>query len=84
MNVAQLIDKLKDADPLAVVILSRDSEGNGFGELYTVEAKNKVFIPDDQEVWYAELTEYMKRQGYGEEDTHEGDERAIPAVVLWP
>jgi hypothetical protein len=38
MTVAQLIKRLSKADPKALIVLSHDSEGNGFSEVTHIGA----------------------------------------------
>lgn len=61
-------------------MLSRDEEGNGFGELTSVSSKNNLFNRDEGEVGLEYLTPDLEKQRYTSEDIGEGD----PAVVLWP
>lgn len=73
---------LKEQDPNALVVLSRDEEGNGFSELGDV-ATNMNFAKDgyDGNVGYRELTPKLKKLGYTEEDLLEDGK---PCIVLWP
>jgi hypothetical protein len=78
MRVNELIEKLKLADQEAIVVLSRDGEGNGYSPLYTVEINMKYH---DGEVKFRELTQKLKDSGYSEEDVAT---KGREAVVLWP
>ena len=81
MKVRELIELLQQVDPERVVVLSRDSEGNGYAVLSAVETM--AFLPDGSygEVYLEELTPELEAQGYSEEDVREDGE---PALVLWP
>lgn len=73
MKVKELIEKLSVADQDALVILSRDSEGNGFMPLEDVSLRC---------VYQMET----KRSGevYFPDDDSELDENSSPAVLMWP
>jgi hypothetical protein len=79
MKVTELIQKLIPLDPGREVVLSADSEGNGFTTLEDVELG--VFNPEDQEI-------YMDPSVHPVADTDPEDfcpsEAGVPAVVLWP
>ena len=77
MTVKQLIELLQKENPDRVVILSKDSEGNGFSELENV---NSNYNYNDGEIGLGTLTPELEKQGYTEEDILDGQ----PAVVLWP
>lgn len=78
MTVKRLIDLLSKLPPESLVVLARDSDGNGYQPLVAV-AGDMVYR--DFDVGFAELTDKLKRQGYGEGDLIKGGKRA---VVLWP
>lgn len=78
MKVRELIAQLMRCDPDAIVVLSRDSEGNGFQEARNVEP-NMTF--NEAEVWYRQLTPKMREQGYTDKDVCTDGQLA---VVLWP
>jgi hypothetical protein len=83
IKVKELIEALKGADPEAVVILSRDPEGNGFETLCDIETENQVWSDEWGEIGFKELTPELIDDGYGEEDLcHEDD--AVECIVLWP
>lgn len=82
MTVKELIAKLQQVEPDRIVILQKDAEGNGYSPLEGA---------DDNAVWQAikygrgevrmqTLTDKLRRQGYSEEDTGEGQ----PCLVLYP
>lgn len=77
MTVAELIALLQEEDPEALVVCSRDAEGNGYSLLADVAAPYNY---DTGEIGFAELTPELEAQGYTEEDLLDG----VPAVVLYP
>jgi hypothetical protein len=79
MNVAELIEILKEEDPMALVVLSRDPEGNGFNECRGFSTD--CYDPDGRELGLAELTPELKAKGYTDEDVLED---GVPCVTLWP
>lgn len=81
MKVKDLIDTLKKSDPEALVVMSADSEGNGYLELRVVNFNSYNFDERNAEIGLRELTPEYIKEGYTEEDLRED---GIPAVVLWP
>lgn len=79
LKVKDLIEQLAKLDPEAVVIMQRDSEGNGYAPCSGAEG-NGAWDDDEGEYGYAVLTDELRQQGYAEEDTVRGQ----PAVVIWP
>lgn len=77
MTVIQLIKRLQKEDPKALVVLSRDPEGNGFEELVYVDGD---YMFADGEIGYSKITPALKKQGFTEDDILDGKR----AVVLWP
>lgn len=73
MKVKNLIKLLKDIDQEAIIILSRDPEGNAFRPISCIESGLKY---DRGEIGLAKL-----ENGYTIDDVVEG---GYPAVVLWP
>jgi hypothetical protein len=77
MKVSKLIEYLKTLDPDAIVILSKDAEGNGFSPI-TGDHSEGIYVPDTN--WSGEF--------YCNDDIAEEDdidtEGAVRAVVLWP
>jgi hypothetical protein len=79
MKVSELIEYLQQLDPDRIVVMARDSEGNGFNEmnhLYTCTY-------GDGGTFIEALTPELEEQGYSEEDVYQGDD-GQPAVSLWP
>lgn len=79
MKVKQLIQKLSALNDDVTVVLSRDEEGNGYGELRDLSFQ----IYADGEIYASVLTPALRLQGYTEEDVYHGDD-GIHVVVLWP
>jgi hypothetical protein len=77
MTVKELIEALSECDPNDHVILSRDSEGNGYLPVWDIEE----MMYHDGEVYIRELTEDMIEKGYTEDDLCP---YGTKAVVLWP
>jgi hypothetical protein len=80
MTVRELIEQLKDVAPDHLVVLSRDEEGNGYGELDDVETGMR-FDPEWGQTGYEELTDELRENGYSEDDVMKG---GLPCVVLFP
>jgi hypothetical protein len=81
MTVMELIKKLNDLPSDAVVIQSRDAEGNGFSPVADVgigryEAENDW----SGEMKLDKLTPELEKQGYSEEDVGDGP----IAICFWP
>lgn len=84
MKVKDLKKKLEEFDDEDEVILSEDSEGNGFSPLD--DFWEAVYVPETTwygNVYYRELTPDMIAQGFSEEDAYHGKD-GINAVVLYP
>jgi hypothetical protein len=76
MKASNLI-KILEQHPDREVILSKDSEGNGFSKCddYFVGKYN------DGEIGMESLTEKQKAEGYTDEDVMKG---GVKAIVLFP
>jgi hypothetical protein len=70
MKVSQLIERLSKCDPNALVVLSRDEEGNGYSELASIDAGFK---------WSKSERELRGPDGY-----YPAEPKDKPCVVLWP
>jgi hypothetical protein len=84
MTVAQLKAELKSLPDDLLVVMSRDSEGNGFSPLSDV-ADNARYEQENAwsgEIRLKELTPDLKERGYTEDDV--ADENAPECIVLWP
>lgn len=80
MTVQELIIRLAACDNQdALVVLSRDEEGNGFHALTQINSGNSVFT-SEQEVGLRGPNDTLRAEGYTEEDIQEGED----CVVLWP
>ena len=82
MKIKELIEELSKLDPELMVVLSKDSEGNDYGELRAID--NNSVINSDNEVHPHHLTSEMKRSGWSKEDLRSGDDTFTRCVVLWP
>ncbi len=78
MTVKELKEQLDKFDDNTIVILSRDSEGNSYSPILTVEDGMSY---RDGEIGITELTEEDEENGYAEEDVMRDGEKCI---VLWP
>ena len=82
MKVSQLIELLNSLDPDAIVLLSQDSEGNGFEKLHsygTGRAEKDELAENVGIEWYDDThTDGECGLEPGERDTME------KVVVLWP
>ena len=73
MTVAELIMELKKRDPTMLVVMSRDSEGNGHSPLS--DLGDGVY--DDETKWSGDF--------WGDDDAKEEGKTGLPAAVcLWP
>ena len=83
MIVQQLIDRLNKVENKdRLVVMSKDSEGNGFSPLY--DFGEEAYAAET--TWYGyvgleKLTEEDRKKGFSEEDVIED---GVPALVLWP
>jgi len=77
MKIKDLIRKLKKLPPETKVLMSRDSEGNGFSYLYEISDGLKF---NGEDIGFPELTDELRSQGYNKEDIIEGEE----VICLWP
>ena len=85
MRVKDLIAALATMDPDALVVLQKDSEGNGYSPLTGVD-DNCIYVPLSTwhgEIYLRKLTPFLKEEGFGEEDVYDGSD-GRPAVVLYP
>ncbi len=78
MKAKELI-KILQEDPEREIVLSRDSEGNGYGALYSVSACK--FNKKEAEIGLEELTPDLKAIGYSEDDVMKN---GVKAFVLYP
>jgi hypothetical protein len=80
ITVGELIETLSKLDKARIVVMSRDSEGNGYSPLAGYES-DITFYEKDGEIWYQKLTTKMIEHGFSDEDVRTGGK---PCVVLWP
>lgn len=81
MTVKELIEQLKKEDPDRLVILQKDSEGNGYSPFYDLYTGSY----EAESTWgghvgLEELTEEDIKHGYGEGDVVNGEK----ALILTP
>lgn len=77
MRVRDLIEALQKLDPLTLVVLSSDAEGNSYRTLFGLW--EGAFDREEQEAGLRELDAELRDAGYEEEDVVDGE----PCVVLW-
>ncbi len=82
MKVRELLKMLEGVDGERLVVLQKDSEGNGYSPLYDVDYESS-YIHDSREVRYEKLTPELKKLGYTEEDVDTANE-GVAAIVLQP
>lgn len=81
MTVAELIELLKTVEQDRIVVMSKDSEGNGYSPLSGIfTAAYGAESTWSGEIGLEKLTEDDIKQGYSEEDVIEG----VPCIVLQP
>ena len=81
LSVADLIKKLKKVDQNRVVILQKDSEGNGYSPLHDFWTGAYDETADwDNCVGLEKLTDEDRKDGYEESDIVDG----VPAIILTP
>lgn len=83
ITVKELIERLQSVDENLIVIIQKDSEGNGYSPLSSIDDEC-VYEADSTwsgEVGYAKLTLELEQQGYDENDLRPD---GIPALILCP
>ena len=80
MKVRELIGALEDMDPDAIVILQKDSEGNGFSPLNGVDDS---FEYVGEGLGTGDVYPDAPNDYYSEADLYDGDD-AEPCVLLYP
>lgn len=86
-ELIELLQQIEDQD--ALVVMSRDSEGNSFSPLAEPDYnENWRYFPDSTwsgEMQMTKLTDEWIEQGFTDEDVVEDTKgRSVSAVVLWP
>lgn len=82
MTVKELIEELLKIDLDRIVILQKDSEGNGYSPLAGIDG-NAVYNAETTycgEVKIAYLTTELIKQGFSDDDVGDGQ----PCLVLYP
>lgn len=82
MTVKELIAELRMCDSESLVVMSKDSEGNGFGPLAEVGISRYT----EHSTWSGdlcsgELSDHDRDAGLTENDEYKN---SVPAIVLWP
>ena len=79
MTVRELIEELNNLNPEAIVVKSKDSEGNAYTELFHVVTGMAIVDPDEYylELGYKELTPDLIEDGYTEEDLTDGPDAVV-------
>jgi hypothetical protein len=81
MTVKELIEVLEGENPDRLVVMSKDSEGNGFSPLADASTESyQASCTWAGEIGIEKLTPELEKDGYTEEDVMDG----VPALVLWP
>lgn len=79
ITVEELRIVLEESDPNAIIVMSKDSEGNDFRPMSKQGglSENMVFEPlSEKAIWTGEV--------YEQDDEDAPEEGAIPCIVLWP
>jgi len=82
MSVQDMIEMLEQMDPIAIVIISRDPEGNNYAP---VEACGQGFFDTKFSEYHEEEEPYdFEPDDDSTDDDYKKPKGAVPAVVLWP
>lgn len=83
MKVKELIVMLQQENQDALVVMSKDSEGNNFSPFYSFGNENTYRAEStwSGETGFDKMTPELREQGYGNDDAITDGE---PAVVLYP
>jgi hypothetical protein len=84
MKISELVEILLRHNPDDLVVLAKDSEGNGFSPLSSVTPC--VYVAETTwmgETFIRELTDDLIEQGWSGDDLYDGDD-GVNAVELWP
>lgn len=84
MNAGELIAVLSEVHPETIVVMSRDSEGNGYSPLSEAD-DSSAYLADTTwsgDIAIRELDDDLRAQGFTEKDV--AGEDHVPCVVLWP
>jgi hypothetical protein len=83
-TVKEWIEILKKENPNALVVLSKDGEGNSYSPLDSIDVG--VYVENNHwsgEVFPKEITEDMRKAGFTNEDLYDGLD-GIDALILYP
>ena len=82
MTVRELIEELKTCNQDAVVIKSRDEEGNGYEEVTEISDNRAIPSADGyiEECYFKTLTHDLEKEGFTEEDVLED---GLEVIILW-
>lgn len=75
MTVKELIEQLGKLNQNALVVMSKDSEGNSYSPLS--DAEPRLYVAET--TWYGEIVDPENL-----EDDEEVPDDAVPCVTLWP
>lgn len=83
MTVRDLLEALEGIDPDRLVVMSKDSEGNGYSPLADVNPDN-IYVADS--TWSGDIWpgEYDSEWFDDQEDFETIKAEGVSAVVLWP
>lgn len=85
MKVKDLITKLQEQDPNAIVIMQKDSEGNGYSPLFDVDDGHyQADSTWNGQPVLVELTPELRQLGFSEDDLAREDGEVSEAVFLIP
>lgn len=80
MTVKELIDQLSECDPNRLVVIAKDSGGNGYSPLWKFwEGAYRADTTYSGEMGLEKLTPEDENDGYSEEDVIRD---GVPAIVL--
>lgn len=82
MTVSETIEMLQQFAPEDIVVLSKDSEGNGYSPLSCIS--EGIYVgAESGKTYMRELDPASIEDGYTEEDLYQGDDGQA-AVILYP
>jgi hypothetical protein len=77
MKVRELIEELSKMDGGAIVVLSKDTEGNGYSPLSSI-------VPGEYQEQSSWSGEFFELDTIGDDNYFQPDEDSVEAVCLWP
>lgn len=87
MKVKELIKLLEGSDPEALVVMSKDAEGNSYSPLAEIDNDNNVYVPETTwqgEIMLKELRPQDIRAGYEIDEVATDEPDKEDCVILWP